>query len=102
MQEPERREHLWKLVRRLGEGLGVEAWSPIVVLIVGSEAAAVSASAVLLKKGFYVPAIRPPAVAPGTSRSAQGTVLHWTVLRMDHLSHILQSSGPSWAGRYDY
>lgn len=102
MQEPERREHLWKLVRRVGEGLGVEVWSPIVVLIVGSEAAAVSYSAVLLKKGFYVPAIRPPAVAPGSSRSAKGTVLHWTVLHMDHLSHILQSSGPSWAGQYDY
>ncbi|EIE27590.1 PLP-dependent transferase [Coccomyxa subellipsoidea C-169] len=67
-QEPDRREHLWRLVRQLGEGLGVDACSPIVPLIVGSEAAAVAASAALLEKGFYVPAIRPPTVAPGTSR----------------------------------
>lgn len=70
MQEPERREHLWGLVRHLGDALGVEAQSPIVPLIVGSEATAVAASAALLERGFYVPAIRPPTVAPGTCRSA--------------------------------
>ncbi len=73
VQEPDRREHLWRLVRQLGEGLGVDACSPIVPLIVGSEAAAVAASAALLEKGFYVPAIRPPTVAPGTSRSEPQT-----------------------------
>ncbi len=84
MQEPERREHLWRLVRHLGEGLGVKACSPIVPLIVGSEAAAVSASAALLERGFYVPAIRPPTVAPGTSRSAIGDTLleSWKALLM--------------------
>ena len=55
-------------MQRLGQGLGVEATSPIVPLIVGSEAAALKASAQLLQRGFYVPAIRPPTVAPGTSR----------------------------------
>ena len=75
LQEPERREHLWRLVRHLGEGLGVDACSPIVPLIVGSGAAAISASAALLERGFYVPAIRPPTVAPGTSRSALGNTL---------------------------
>ena len=67
-QEPERRKHLWRLVERLAEGLGMPAESPIVPLIVGSEAAALSASAQLLQRGLYVPAIRPPTVAPGTSR----------------------------------
>jgi 8-amino-7-oxononanoate synthase len=42
--------------------------SPIVPVILGSEHAAMGASAALLDQGFYVPAIRPPTVPIGTSR----------------------------------
>ncbi len=42
--------------------------SPIVPVIVGSEASAVAASSMLLERGLWVPAIRPPTVPPGTSR----------------------------------
>jgi 8-amino-7-oxononanoate synthase len=42
--------------------------SPIVPVILGDEAVALTASAQLLERGLYVPAIRPPTVAPGTSR----------------------------------
>jgi 8-amino-7-oxononanoate synthase len=42
--------------------------SPIVPIVLGSEAAAVAASEQLLEQGLLVPAIRPPTVAPGTSR----------------------------------
>jgi 8-amino-7-oxononanoate synthase len=42
--------------------------SPIVPLVMGSEEAAMSASAALRERGLLVPAIRPPTVAPGTSR----------------------------------
>jgi 8-amino-7-oxononanoate synthase len=43
--------------------------SPIVPVIIGSEEAAVRASRMLLDDfGLLVPAIRPPTVAPGTSR----------------------------------
>lgn len=42
--------------------------SPIVPIVIGAEAAAVAASAALLEQGILVPAIRPPTVAPGTSR----------------------------------
>jgi 8-amino-7-oxononanoate synthase len=42
--------------------------SPIVPVIVGDEAEAVAAAAGLLDAGLLVPAIRPPTVAPGTSR----------------------------------
>jgi 7-keto-8-aminopelargonate synthetase-like enzyme len=42
--------------------------SPVVPVVLGSEAAAVAASAALLEQGLLVPAIRPPTVAPGTSR----------------------------------
>ena len=42
--------------------------SPIVPLVVGDEDVAVERSARLLELGLHVPAIRPPTVAPGTSR----------------------------------
>ena len=42
--------------------------SPIVPIIIGDERRAVAASEALLELGYWVPAIRPPTVAPGTSR----------------------------------
>ncbi len=42
--------------------------SPIVAVLCGDETAALEASAALLDRGLLVPAIRPPTVAPGTSR----------------------------------
>ena len=42
--------------------------SPILPVVVGDEDAALQASAALRARGLLVPAIRPPTVAPGTSR----------------------------------
>jgi 8-amino-7-oxononanoate synthase len=42
--------------------------SPIIPVVLGSEQAALSASAALLSDGLWVPAIRPPTVPIGTSR----------------------------------
>ncbi|MCB0970611.1 MAG: 8-amino-7-oxononanoate synthase [Acidimicrobiales bacterium] len=42
--------------------------SPIVPVVLGDEDAAVAAAATLADQGLFVPAIRPPTVAPGTSR----------------------------------
>jgi len=42
--------------------------SPIIPVVLGSEEAALDASERLLESGLLVPAIRPPTVAPGTSR----------------------------------
>ncbi len=59
-----RRAVLAAHVERLAPGWG----SPIVPVVLGSEADALAASAALLERGMWVPAIRPPTVAPGTSR----------------------------------
>lgn len=42
--------------------------SPIVPVVLGEEQAALAAADALLAQGLLVPAIRPPTVAPGTSR----------------------------------
>jgi 8-amino-7-oxononanoate synthase len=42
--------------------------SPIVPVVLGDERRALAAAAALLERGLLVPAIRPPTVAPGTSR----------------------------------
>lgn len=42
--------------------------SPIIPVVIGDERATLAASEALLARGLLVPAIRPPTVAPGTSR----------------------------------
>lgn len=42
--------------------------SPIVPIVLGDEGRAVAAAEALLAQGLFVPAIRPPTVAPGTAR----------------------------------
>lgn len=75
--EPWRRERLAALSRRLRGELAGRGWiaasdaavaTPIVPIIVGESVAAVEASRRLWDAGYWVPAIRPPTVAPGRSR----------------------------------
>jgi 7-keto-8-aminopelargonate synthetase-like enzyme len=42
--------------------------SPIIPFVIGDEDATLAAAQALLERGVLVPAIRPPTVAPGTSR----------------------------------
>jgi len=63
------RARLSTLVGRVADGIGMtDHPSPILPVVIGAEEDAVAASAALLERGLWVPAIRPPTVAPGTSR----------------------------------
>lgn len=70
----QRRAHLAGLVRQLRESLDFQRWklaassTAIQPVIIGSNDDALAASAALHGQGLWVPAIRPPTVAPGTAR----------------------------------
>jgi 8-amino-7-oxononanoate synthase len=74
--EPGRRERLFDNVRRLRAGAAqrgialapAAVATPIQPLLMGDEAAALALSAALLRRGYWVAAIRPPTVPPGTAR----------------------------------
>lgn len=59
---------LRRRLRTLVDRLAPAHPTPIVPVVLGDEAAAVAASDALLEQGLLVPAIRPPTVAPGSSR----------------------------------
>lgn len=59
-----RRARLGRLVQRIAPGHP----SPIVPVVLGEESTALEASALLLERGLWVPAIRPPTVPEGTAR----------------------------------
>jgi 8-amino-7-oxononanoate synthase len=72
--EPGRRERLHRLSRRMKEELAAMGFdmsrvvAPIFPVVLGDEATALEASRRLRTRGFFVRAIRPPTVPPGTSR----------------------------------
>ncbi|MCL6558459.1 MAG: 8-amino-7-oxononanoate synthase, partial [Firmicutes bacterium] len=71
--EPEILKLLWENVNRMYKGLtasgfAVAKTSPIIPLILGSPERALRLAGHLLERGYYVPAIRPPAVPRGTAR----------------------------------
>jgi 8-amino-7-oxononanoate synthase len=72
--EPQRQKRVRELAKSLRGALRAKGWdlaegdSPIVPLILGSEAEALRLSRELLEKGLLVLAVRPPTVPKGTSR----------------------------------
>lgn len=66
--------------------------SPIVPVVVGSEHLALDAAARLLDAGLLVPAIRPPTVAPGTSRLRITFSASHTDDEVDHLLTTLATA----------
>src|SRR5262249_9336668 len=61
-------ERLRRQLRRNIDAVRPAHPSPIIPIVLGSEAAALDASRALIDLGIYIPAIRPPTVPPGTSR----------------------------------
>jgi 8-amino-7-oxononanoate synthase len=74
VDEPARRERLHALARRMREELAAMGFdmsrvvAPIFPVVLGDEHVAVEASRRLRARGYFVRAIRPPTVPPGTSR----------------------------------
>lgn len=70
----QRRAHLAGCIKQLRESLDFKRWklasshTAIQPVIIGSNDDALAASAALQEQGLWVPAIRPPTVAPGTAR----------------------------------
>ena len=94
--EPERRERLWVLRRRLHDGARqagfdtLDSRSPIIPLLIGDAEATLRLSETLLAHGIYAPAIRPPTVPAGTSRIRLSVTAGHTPAQIDHLLEVLQ------------
>ena len=94
--EPERRERLWVLRRRLHDGARqagfdtLDSRSPIIPLLIGDAEDALRLSETLLSHGIYAPAIRPPTVPAGTSRIRLSVTAGHTPAQIDHLLEVLQ------------
>lgn len=67
--------------------------SPIVPVIVGEERRALEAASVLLEHGLFVPAIRPPTVAPDSSRLRVSFSATHRDEDLDSLERALRASG---------
>jgi 8-amino-7-oxononanoate synthase len=80
---------LARLVRRVAPGHP----SPIVPVVLGSESRAIEASAALLDRGLWVPAIRPPTVPVGTSRLRIALSAAHTDAQVDELLDALGAIG---------
>jgi 8-amino-7-oxononanoate synthase len=69
-----RRSHLASLISHLDDALRLKRWqrpkssTAIQPIVIGSNDEALRAAASLHQRGLWVPAIRPPTVAPGTAR----------------------------------
>jgi 8-amino-7-oxononanoate synthase len=88
------RDRLADLVARVAGAVGLaDHPSPIVPVVLGDEARALEASAALLSEGLWVPAIRPPTVAPGTSRLRITLSATHTDAQVDRLVAALDGLG---------
>lgn len=86
---PELRARLRANVDRLRPGHP----SPIVPILCGAEQVALDTAAALLARGMLVPAIRPPTVAPGTSRLRVALSAAHTTDEVDALRAALSDLG---------
>lgn len=97
--EPERRHRVQSLAIQVRDRLSIstscaiENTVPIVPLIIGEDAKAVAASQTLSEAGFFVPAIRPPTVPPGTARLRLSLSASHTDAMVESLLSAIQKCG---------
>lgn len=90
-----RREHLQTLIARFRTGaqqLGLQlldSFSPIQPIIIGDEARALMIAEQLAERGILIIAIRPPTVAPGSSRLRVTFSAEHTLAQVDQLLNAL-------------
>jgi 8-amino-7-oxononanoate synthase len=90
-----RRQHLQELIARFRTGaqqLGLQlldSFSPIQPIIIGDEARALLIAEKLAERGILIIAIRPPTVAPGSSRLRVTFSAEHTLAQVDQLLNAL-------------
>jgi 8-amino-7-oxononanoate synthase len=72
--------------------------SPVLPVVIGDEGATIAAADALLERGLLVPAIRPPTVAPGSSRLRVALSAAHTDEQVDALLAGLDACAPGWRG----
>ena len=94
-EEHWRRQHLQELIARFRVGaqqLGLQlldSFSPIQPIIIGDEARALMIAEQLAERGILIIAIRPPTVAPGSSRLRVTFSAEHTLAQVDQLLNAL-------------
>jgi len=72
--EPERREYLWKLIKKFKLGLEriglkvLPSYSAVIPVLIGEAQASLEFALKLRENGVYTPAVRPPSVPPAKCR----------------------------------
>ncbi|MGH7900465.1 MAG: 8-amino-7-oxononanoate synthase [Thermodesulfobacteriota bacterium] len=72
--EPERRAHLWRLIKKFKSSLEkigltvLPSYSAVIPVLIGDAKPALDFSLRLRENGVYTPAVRPPSVPPGKCR----------------------------------
>ncbi len=89
-------DELVRTLRARVDALALGHPSPIVAIVIGAEADAIGAAQALLSRGVLVPAIRPPTVAPGTSRLRVALSAAHTEEHIVRLIEALDAAVPDW------
>ncbi|OPY03810.1 MAG: 8-amino-7-oxononanoate synthase [Syntrophorhabdus sp. PtaB.Bin184] len=93
------KDELWRNIDHMRAGLlsaGFdlkESVGPIVPIVVGRDADAVKMQRMLMKKGFFLQAIRPPTVPTGTSRLRLTVVRSFSREQMDNAIEAITEAG---------
>ncbi len=95
----QRREQLAGLARSLRDhlarlGRGTDRSGPIFPYLIGTDQDALGVSAELRRRGFFIPAIRPPTVPPGTARLRITLSAAHAPADLDRLAHALAEVAP--------